>query len=513
MARLSRVGARGAHICTRAAHSSSSSSLVEKRNSNYALLGDSHATFFERIVGASGCVTAASDLAAYNSDWLRTHRGQSKLVLLPRSTEQVSAILAYCHKHRLAVCPQGGNTGLVCGGVPIFDEIVLSAKLMNEIRQLDADSHVLTCQSGCILQQLDEHVAERANLMMPLDLGAKGSCHIGGNVSTNAGGLRLMRYGSLKQNVLGLEVVLADGTVLDSTRSALRKDNTGYDLKQLFVGAEGTLGFVTSVSMLCPVRPASAQLIFMACTPSPSDDTRSFRNVLDLFKMAKRELAEILSAFEFMDAEAMRSVNENLKLANPFSQAADGHDARFYCLAETHGSCAEHDMSKLEAFYDKASAAGLCTDAVLAENAGQFAQLWSIRERLAESSNQDGYFYNYDVSLPLANIYELVEVMRRRLADTAYKRCIGYGHLGDGNLHLNVTSSAYDAHIERRIEPFVYEWTRAHNGSISAEHGIGHVKRNYLHMSKSGEQIFAMKRIKAMLDPHNILNPYKVFPL
>ena len=488
-------------------------SLDEKRDPNYAVLSDAHLSFFERTLGTSGCVTDPRDLLAFNSDWLRTYTGSSKLTLLPQNTAQLSAILTYCHEQRLAVCPQGGNTGLVCGSVPIYDELVVSTKRLNRILAVDTDSNIVSCQSGCILQHLDEHLSSHS-LMMPLDLGAKGSCHIGGNVSTNAGGLRLLRYGSLKQNVLGLEVVLADGRVLDVMRPAVRKDNTGYDLKQLFVGAEGTLGIVSAVSILCPVKPKSSNLIFVACTGASFESS-----VLDVFKLAKLELNEILSAFEFMDAESMRSVCENLKLENPFrasSGAQVARDTAFYCLAETHGSCGEHDMRKVEAFFAKLSGARLCADAIIAEApSAQFDRIWSLRERLAESLKHDGYNYKYDISLPLKKVYELVSVLRRRLdaSSASYVRCIGYGHLGDGNLHLNVTSREFDEALFGVLEPFVYEWTRDNHGSVSAEHGLGHKKRNFIYMSKSAEAVAQMKHIKQMFDPRRILNPYKVLPV
>jgi FAD/FMN-containing dehydrogenase len=212
---------------------------AEKRNSKYSILNEKDLNFFEKIVGSTHLSTDPTTLATFNTDWMRASTGKSKLVLFPQQTQQVSAILKYCNERKLSICTQGGNTGLVGGSVPLYDEIIISTKLMNKITSLDKESNILRCESGCILQNLNDYLEKEANLMMPLDLGAKGSCHIGGNVSTNAGGLRLLRYGSLKGNVLGLEVVLADGTIYNSMETALRKDNTGYDLNQLFIGAEG----------------------------------------------------------------------------------------------------------------------------------------------------------------------------------------------------------------------------------------------------------------------------------
>jgi D-2-hydroxyglutarate dehydrogenase len=484
---------------------------IEKRNERYATVSDRDLSFFERALGKSDCVTDTNILDSHNTDWLRTCKGQSKLVLYPTNTQQICTILSYCNEKMLAVCAQGGNTGLVGGSVPVYDEIILSTRLMNRITRLNTDSNIITCESGCVLQTLDEYLS-KYGLMMPLDLGAKGSCHIGGNVSTNAGGLRLLRYGSLKGNVLGLEAVLANGDIIDSTKTALRKDNTGYDLGQLFIGSEGTLGFVTGVSILCPVKPNTVNVLLVACNGD-------FDVVLNVFKLAKRELNEILSAFEFFDKESMKTVNENLKLENPFSSSMSASQldkCKFYCLIETHGSCEQHDRSKLEIYFNKLIDAKLCSEAVLAENKAQFAQIWELRERLAEALTKDGYNYKYDISLPLNRMYDLVIELRKRLdqlqSSNRYKRCIGYGHLGDGNLHLNITSPKYNELLFDQLEPYIFEWTRQNSGSISAEHGLGLKKRNYIYYSKSAEMVNQMKRIKYLFDPNRILNPYKTLP-
>ncbi|XP_042555603.1 D-2-hydroxyglutarate dehydrogenase, mitochondrial isoform X3 [Dipodomys spectabilis] len=261
---------------------------------------------FERTVPGR-VVTDPGALEAANVDWLKTVRGCSKVLLRPQTSEEVSCILRHCYKRNLAVNPQGGNTGMVGGSVPVFDEIILSTALMNQVISFDEVSGILVCQAGCVLEKLSQFVQER-NFIMPLDLGAKGSCHIGGNVATNAGGLRFLRYGSLRGTVLGLEVVLADGTILNCLTS-LRKDNTGYDLKQLFIGSEGTLGIITAVSILCPPRPKAVNVAFLGCP--------GFAEVLQTFTTCKGMLGEILSAFEFMDAECMQLVGQHLHLANP----------------------------------------------------------------------------------------------------------------------------------------------------------------------------------------------------
>jgi D-2-hydroxyglutarate dehydrogenase len=329
-------------------------------------------------------------------------------------------------------------------------------------------------------------------------------------VSTNAGGLRLLRYGSLKGNVLGLEVVLADGRVLNSMNTALRKDNTGYDLNQLFIGSEGTLGFISGVSILCPQKPKSTNLILISVSGE------AFKSVIDIFKVAKSELNEILSAFEFMDLEAMAAVTGNLKIDNPFAAVSPNlaSSTRFYCLAETHGSNGEHDVNKLEKFYAKLDSLKLCQSAIIAESKSQFDMLWSLRERIAESLIRNGYNYKYDISLPLRNMYDLIRDLRRRFEanNASFNHCVGYGHLGDGNIHLNITSREYDERLFNLMEPWIFEWTRNHNGSISAEHGLGLKKRNYIHYSKSSESVECMQALKRLFDPNLILNPYKTIP-
>ncbi|MCJ8732054.1 hypothetical protein PDJAM_G00206560 [Pangasius djambal] len=446
-------------------------------------------SFFSHLLPGR-TITDPDVLESCNVDWLKTVKGSSEVLLRPKTTEEVSQVL-----RNLAVSPQGGNTGLVGGSVPVFDEIILSTALMNRVLTFDSISGILTCQAGCVLESLSQYVEER-DFVMPLDLGAKGSCHIGGNVSTNAGGLRLLRYGSLRGTVLGLEVVLADGRVLDCL-AKLRKDNTGYDVKQLFIGSEGTLGVITGVSILCPRKPKSVNVAFLGCS--------SFQNLLETFQMCRGMLGEILSAFEFLDASCMSLVEKHLKLANPITESP------FYIVIETAGSSAAHDEEKLHNFLDKVMASSLVVDGAVATEEAKIKALWSIRERITEALRHDGYTYKYDISLPLEKIYDLVTDMRAHLGNRA-KNVVGYGHVGDGNLHLNITSPREDAALLAAIEPYVYEWTWKRQGSISAEHGLGLKKRNYIYYSKSQEAVRLMRDFKTMLDPKGILNPYKTLP-
>ncbi|XP_013178063.1 PREDICTED: D-2-hydroxyglutarate dehydrogenase, mitochondrial [Papilio xuthus] len=451
--------------------------------------------YFKTILSEDRVLTDENDVLPFNIDWIKNCRGQSKLVLKPKSTEEVSRILRYCNEKRLAVCPQGGNTGLVGGSVPVFDEIVLSFMLMNKIISLDELSGALVCESGCVLENLDSYVRER-NLIMPLDLGAKGSCHIGGNVSTNAGGLRLLRYGNLHGSVLGVEAVKADGTVIDCLKT-LKKDNTGYHLKHLFIGSEGTLGVVTKVAIHCPALPKAVSLGFFG--------VENFENVLRLYASAKSSLGEILSAFEMADNDSISSTVQNLKLPNPIS------DYPFYVLVETSGSDETHDAEKLTRFLDKEMESGLIIDGTVTSEPAKMQTIWNLRESIAGAGLIDGYVFKYDVSIPLANYYSLVPLLRQKLGSKAIK-VYGYGHVGDGNIHINVTVPKYDEEVCSMLEPYIFEEVAKLNGSISAEHGVGFRKPHYIHYSKDVTAIHLMKQLKQLMDPNHILNPYKVLP-
>ncbi|KAK9803284.1 hypothetical protein WJX72_007036 [[Myrmecia] bisecta] len=472
--------------------------LADLENESAISLNEQDVEHFQSILGDAGVVTDQHSMQPYNRDWMGKYEGSSSLALRPKTTQQVSQILAHCNQRRLAVVPQGGNTGLVGGSIPVFDEVVLSTSAMRQITSFDEVSGVLVCQAGCVLEALDQHVAEHG-FTMPLDLGAKGSCQIGGNVSTNAGGLRLLRYGSLHGTVLGLEAVLADGTVVD-TLQTLRKDNTGYDLKQLFIGAEGTLGVVTAVSLLCPPRPPAVHAAYLAVP--------DFVTVQKTFRRARQRLGEVLSAFEFLDQQALDltlSVMPSVKNPLPDTQAP------FYLVVETSGSNAAHDYEKLEGFLEEAFEEGLVTDGTIAQDSGQVASIWNLRENISVALQHKGPTYKYDLSMPVPEMYGLVEEMRARLAHLPVT-VVGYGHLGDGNLHLNIAAESYNEELRKQIEPYVYEWTAARRGSISAEHGLGAMKADCIGYSKAPAAVALMMQIKALFDPHKILNPYKVLP-
>ncbi|KUL92280.1 hypothetical protein ZTR_02347 [Talaromyces verruculosus] len=426
-----------------------------KRNPNFAEVTKEHVQYFKELLGTDSALIdgvnadATDDLVSFNSDWMRKYGGQTRLVLKPQTTEEVSKVLKYCNENKLAVVPQGGNTGLVGGSVPVFDEIVISTARMNKIRSFDEESGVLVADAGVILEVADAHVGEKGYLF-PLDLGAKGSCHIGGNVATNAGGLRLLRYGSLHGNVLGLEAVLPDGTIID-------------------------------------IRKA--------------------------FREAKGQLSEILSAFELMDGRSQALVQESTGNKPPLEG-----EYPFYCLIETSGSNAEHDTAKLETFLEHVLGEGIVADGVLAQDETQIQSLWRWREGITESLSHLGGTYKYDVSIPLPELYQLVEDTKARLTEKGLvgdddsfpvRAVVGYGHMGDSNLHLNVSVRQYTKEVEQAIEPWVYEWIAKRNGSISAEHGLGVAKKEFIGYSQNDTNIKLMKQLKDLYDPNGIMNPYK----
>jgi D-2-hydroxyglutarate dehydrogenase len=512
---------------------------------------------FYSIVGDQHVITDPEVLAVRNRDWLKQYFGRSPVLVRPGSTAEVSAILRHCNARRLPVVPQGGNTGLVGGGVPLADEVILSLERLTSV-SVDADSGVVVAGAGCVLQALDGAAAAQG-LMMPLDLGSKGSCMIGGNVSTNAGGLRLLRWGSLHGSVLGVEAVLADGTVVDAL-SVLRKDNVGYDVKQLFIGSEGTLGVVTKVAIQAVQRPRAVNVALFGLPDGRFDAT-----CVPLLRLAREGLGEILSAVEFVDRDAMELTLETLfpppgaargRSAAGIAGAAAGSSSSswlsaaaspppsgppqspqrwdpsafplgpaphaYHVVVETAGSSSEHDAAKLHSFLEAAMAAGLVREGVVASDAAQARHLWRLREDVSVALTQRGHVFKMDLSFPHPRMYDVVEVMRERLERKGWREregvvAVGYGHLGDGNVHLNVSTpgrgQAYLEELGAEIEPFVYEWTIAHGGSVSAEHGLGQAKANWLDKAKPSGVSGLVRLLKTTLDPNGILNPGKVVPL
>ncbi|KAJ2724269.1 D-lactate ferricytochrome c oxidoreductase [Coemansia sp. Benny D115] len=440
--------------------------------------------------------------AKYNEDYFGKYHGGAQLVVFPKSTEQVSAILAYCNDKRIGVVPQGGNSGTAGGAIAKHNELLLSMRDMTRVRDLDVISGVLVAEGGCVLADLDALVRE-SGYIMPVDLGAKKRCMIGGNVSTNAGGLRYLRYGSMHGSVLGLEVVLADGRVLDALFS-LKKDASGYDVKQLFIGAEGTLGVVTAVSVALAPKPASSQIAVLGL--------RDFGSIQRAFVLARRALGEIVSAFEFWERRCNELVVQYQGYDSPLSTTHE-----FFVLVETRGSCARHDEEKMDAFLDALRSEGIIENARVFREPVLMEQTWMFRSQMAEAHGKSGCMHVYDFSLPSKHQYGLVQAVRQHLRDAQLFEVDGapvrdvtiFGHIGDDNIHLQVVADEFGGVVEAAMEPWVYEWVGSHGGSVAAEHGLGAHKGQFLKHSKSPVVIGTMKQIKQMLDPRGIMNPGK----
>ncbi|KAI1726728.1 FAD binding domain-containing protein [Ditylenchus destructor] len=460
----------------------------------FAQISDKDLQFFESILGRQNVKT--NDLDEYNVDFMKWYKGSSACVLTPENEAQISAILSRCNHENLAVVPQAGNTGLVGGSVPVHDEIVVSLKKLNKEYSLEAAAGILQCDAGFVLEELDAKVGDE-NYMMPIDLGAKGSCLIGGCVATNAGGIRLIRYGSLHANILALNVVIPDdkGTIL-RLGSSLRKDNADLHLKNLFIGSEGQLGIITRVAMLVAPRPASVHSAFLG--------TGSFHKCCEILRTAKQMLGEILSSFELMDSDTLSCIKQNTGMDNVIAT-----NPAFNLLIETSGSNSEHDSAKMEKFLNHCIDDGLAEDGIMAESIADANYMWKLRENASLSLISDGYVYKFDLSLPLAHFYEIVEVIRKRLGDRV-TRVVGFGHVGDGNVHLNITAPSHSKEVYDILYPFIYEWVSTHGGSISAEHGIGRLKREDHRRFTSEKKLEINAAVKKVFDPRGILSPYKL---
>lgn len=443
----------------------------------------------------------------------KQYRGKTTLVIKPASTQEVSLVLEHCYHRRIGVVPQGGNTGLVGGSVGVDQEVVLSLERLNHMEGPSLHHGILQAGAGCILQDLQDFCQSKGRLL-PLDLGAKGTCQIGGNLSTNAGGSYFYRYGSLHATVLGLEVVLADGRILSLGYHPLAhpKDNTGYDLKHLFVGAEGTLGVITGVALACPSRPSSKAAAFLAC--------QTYEQVHRTLMVAHQELGEILAAYEFMDAAVLGLVQqEHSHLSVPLASSHQGGLYPYSVLVETHGSNEVHDQEKMEAFLERVLQEDLVDDGVLSQNLSQLEDFWKVREACNPSVASQGYVYKYDVSLPIPDFEafarEVQTALEARLKRDRTLLVTNWGHVVDGNLHLNVVvpgAFEKDPNLYQTIEEVVLQEVLDRKGSISAEHGLGQYKHIHLPRIKDPSTLDTMRSLKALLDPHGILNPGKYLP-
>ncbi len=453
------------------------------------------------IVGDNAWTTDASELEPYLTEWRDTWRGRTLLMVSPDSTDKVAAVVRACHEARTAIVPQGGNTGLCGGAIPddSGQQVLLSLSRMNSIRAVLPEGHSMEVEAGCTLSQI-QLTAEQAGRFFPLSLAAEGSCQIGGNLSTNAGGINVLRYGTARDQALGLEVVLADGTIWNGLRS-LRKDTSGYDLKQWFIGAEGTLGIITAATLrLYPaVRHSKTALVAL---DSPYIAT-------DLLAELRRTLADRIQAFELIPELAVRYVLKHI----PNCRFPMEQDSPWYVLIEAEdGSVGNEVEQQLMKCLEK----GWITDAVIAKNKAEADELWRLRHSISEAQKCEGASLKHDVSVPVSDVGDFL-----KLAGQAVKemlpgiRIVAFGHAGDGNIHFNLSQpedwDAQDYLAEReRLAKVVYDVVAQFNGSFSAEHGIGQAKKGHLEHYRGGTEIELMRAIKVALDPHNIMNPGKV---
>lgn len=413
----------------------------------------------------------------------------------PRSTEQVARILHFCHENDLPVVPQGGMTGLVGGGVPVTRCVVLSLERMRAIEEVDTAASTMTVQAGVVLEAVQK-AADAANLFFPLDLGGRGSCQVGGNASTNAGGNRVLRYGMMRDLILGVEAVLADGTVINALHKYI-KNNTGYDLRQLFIGSEGTLGVITRLVLRLYPKPRSV------CTGLCA--LRDYGAVVEFLGRAKAGFGSTLTAFEVMWPEFYRLGTVALSRQPPIEPK---HGV--YVLIETMGTDPDADQSRFEKVIEEALGSGLLEDAVIAQSVAQAQTLWAIRDCPGEFPRIHWPQLGFDVSVPTGEIGDLVaELKETLLARWPDIVLVFFGHVADGNLHLSARLPATVS--EHDVEELVYGVIARRRGSVSAEHGIGLHKKPFLQCSRSPQEIEMMRAIKRALDPKGILNPGKVF--
>jgi FAD/FMN-containing dehydrogenase len=449
------------------------------------------------IVGPSG-ILLGNEVASRSDSWPPTGGCQAKALVRPASTEEVSKVLKLCHTEGQPVVPHGGLTGLVGGARAGKDDVVLSLERMNGTEAVDTINRTLTVGAGVLLQKVHE-AAEDAGLLFPLDFGARGSATIGGSISTNAGGNSVIRYGMIRDQLLGVEAVLADGTIISSLKGVL-KNNTGYDLKQLFIGSEGTLGIVTRATLRLRPLPRSRNTALVAI----EDFDRLGRFLRDM----DSALGGTLSAFEVMWNDFYRLVVGDGELHGQPLKSSHG----YYVLIESTGGHEEADKSRFEGALEEAFDEELIVDAAIAQSKQQRKSLWAIRDHI-EGMNKKLYPpITFDVSLSIPQMDDYVEEVRQQLTEHwPDSRMVVFGHLGDGNIHLVLTVGSLEEDEVHAVENIVYTALGRRQGVISAEHGIGLQKREYLKHSRSEEEIALMRTIKRALDPKGILNPGKIF--
>ena len=459
----------------------------------------------KQIVGEGGYLESPADTEPHRASWRGGWKGESPLVLFPKTTQHVADIVKHCAAEGIAIVPQGGNTGLVAGGIPRSEggDVVVNLSRMNQLRELDAQGYTLTAEAGCILQTLQEKAAE-AHRVFPLSMASEGSCELGGIISTNAGGTAVLHYGSMRAQVLGLEVVLPDGSVWHGLRK-LHKDNTGYDMKQCFIGAEGTLGIITAATVKLYPEPREKVTAWLAV-----ENMEVAQGLLAQFRAG---LGDVITAFEVVSDECLQLVLEHVEGARAPLQGSYA----YHLLVEAAISLPNVELRPaMENVLAEAMEQGKVADALIAESMQQAQALWHIREHISEAARKAGKGVHFDIAVPLADMARFVdEASPPILEQFPDIRILCFGHLGDGNVHFNLClpASLTAEEIQTRkpaLEKIVYAAVGALQGSFSAEHGIGQERMHLLDVYKSKEEMALMRAVKNALDPKNIMNPGKV---
>jgi FAD/FMN-containing dehydrogenase len=450
------------------------------------------------VTGARGYLDGDSIGERHFHDLMGARRIRPQLLLRPGTTAELSRILALCHAANQPVAVQGGMTGLVSAAAPQQGEIAISMERMKQVIEIDPFTATITVEAGLPLQTLQETAAEHG-LLFPLDLGSRGSCTIGGNLSTNAGGNRVIRYGMTRDLVLGLEVVLADGTVLEGL-SKLRKNNTGYDLKQLFIGSEGTLGVITKAVLKLMPQPGTQDVAVCG--------VNGFEKVAELLLHAQKTLGGNLTGFEVIWRNTYELICQHAtKVKAPLPVDYD-----FYVLIESMGSGGKGDRTGFEDMLGAALDLGLVSDAVLSNSAAERDALWQVRDAAAGVAAGIGFMHNYDISLNVSDMDYFGTEVEKRLRSHWPDAILGlFGHVGDGNLHIIIHVGEQTRALHQAIDDVIYGLIRELGGSVSAEHGIGLMKKSYLDYSRSAQEIQLMKTLKQALDPKGILSPGRIF--
>lgn len=453
-----------------------------------------------QVLGPTHVLTDVDIPYKYKTDWYQAQLITPVAAVRPATPAQVAQVLAICHQYRQSVTIQGGMTGLVGGAAPQASDVVLSLERLSGIEELDTAAATMTVLAGTPLQTVQE-AARQAGLLFAVDLGARGSCQIGGNIATNAGGNRVIRYGMMREQVLGLEIVLADGTLISGLNKML-KNNAGYDLKHLFIGSEGTLGIVTRAVLRLHPLPTSTCTAWCAL---PGYDA-----VISFLRHAQKQLGGMLSSFEVMWPDFHDLVTQRLhNMRAPLPNATGLH-----LLIEAEGNDQQLDMKRFTATLEMALENGWVADAVIAQSMKEREELWRVRDAVSEFPLMWSPYCGYDVSLPIGQIGEFVERLQKELR-ARFPECeyVHFGHIGDSNLHVGVhLAEKWGLFPEPQIDACVYRLLREYGGSVSAEHGIGTHKKAYLGHSRKPEEMALMATIKNALDPFNLLNPGKVLP-